>query len=471
MKPRVLLLALLALAGCRSQGSAPAPFSEVPPPALAPAFSETGEAPLEERWWSAFGDDALDGLVDAALCGNPGLGVLHERMVRAAALARRAAAPLRPTLDASAGAGAVASGTDFENGSDASIDEALSLGAAAAYEVDLWGRLRATRDAAVWEARATAGDLQAARIGLAADVADTWYRLEAEARTGDLLEQQRATNQKLQALLEERFKQGKIGAADVLRQQQLVESTHGDRVQSASREAVLRHALATLLGRAATEPLPTLPGELAELPPLPRTGIPGEVLRRRPDVAAAWRRVRSADRQLAAALADRYPRLTLSAQALLGGAGLSLLFRDWLARLAAELTAPILDGGERRAQIEAERALRRERLHAYGETLLVAVQEVEDALVQEEKAREYLASLRRQHELARQVVRTLLSRYGQGAAAYLDVLAALTAEQTLARSVVGAQRQILQYRISLCRALAGEWSAACGSPRAQSIEE
>lgn len=460
MKPGTLLLVLLVFAGCRTRGAGTPPLDEVSPPGLAPAFSDTGEAPLAARWWTAFGDPVLDDLVDTALGDNPGLAALRERMVRAAALARRAASPLRPTLDATAGAGVVASGRDFEGDSGTDVDEVLSLGAAAAYEVDLWGRLRAIRDAAVWEARATEGDLQAARISLAATVADTWYRLVAEARTGALLEEQKATNEKLLVLIEERFKQGKIGAADVLRQQQLVESTHGDRVQSASREAVLRHALATLLGRAATDPLPGAPAELVAPPPLPRTGVPGEVLRRRPDVAAAWHRVRSADRELAVALADRYPRLRLSAEALLGGAGLSLLFRDWLARLAADLTAPLFDGGERRAQIEADCALRRERLYRYGETLLVAVQEVEDALVQERQAAEYLASLRRQLELARRVIQTLLSRYGQGAAAYLDVLAALTAEQALARSVVGAQREILEHRISLCRALAGEWPAA-----------
>jgi outer membrane protein TolC len=416
----------------------------VPPPPLPAVFSESGAAPAapaDPRWWRAFGDTALDELVESALRDNPGIAALAERFRRAAAFARRAASPLGPSLDLSAGVGAAASERSALGRREVDVEERLAFGAAASSE-----------------ACATAGDWQAARIALAASVATTWYRLVAEVRIGRILEEQTRTNETLLDLVEGRFEQGKVGAADVLRQQQLVEATRGDQVLTLSRAAVLEHALATLLGRAAPAALPAAAESFPDLPPLPATGVPGEVLRRRPDVAAAWGRVWAADRELAAALAHRYPRLTLEADALLGGAGLGLLFRDWLLGIAADLTAPILDGGERRARVEETRALRRERLHEYGEALLVAVQEVEDALVRERRAREFMESLDRQLDLAHRVVRTLLDRYGQGAADYLDVLAALTAEQGLARRAVEAEREIVEHRVALCRALAGEWA-------------
>ncbi len=284
-----------------------------------------------------------------------------------------------------------------------------------------------------------------------------------EGRIQVLLEEQIETNETLLSLIQSRFASGQAGAADVLRQQQLVERTRGDLSLSRSRYEVLAHLLATLEGVPATRPPPAMPPALVDLPPLPDAGVPAESLRRRPDVEAAWRRVDAADRDLAAAVADRFPRVDLSAAAVLGGAGFQVLFLDRVASLAADLTAPLLDGGRRRAQIDADAATKRERLHLYRDTVLQGLREVEDALAEERRQREFLASLDRQHELAVQVVDTLLNRYGQGASPYLDVLAAVQSEQSLTLALVSAKRRLLELRIELCRALAGSWSpkAAC----------
>jgi NodT family efflux transporter outer membrane factor (OMF) lipoprotein len=462
-----LLLAIgLVGPGCAAHAPAPAPARGAAEPQAFPArFSVAGEAPSDGRWWTAFGDPVLDRLVDTALSGSFSLRAARERVIEAAALARRAGAPLRPRLDGTATVGGITTRRDTDAGVVSDSAEELSLGLAAAWELDLWGRLGASRDAAVLDARAAHADLQTARIALSALVATTWYGYVEESRIATLLQEQIDTNETLETLIQARFQQGEGAAADVLRQQQLVERTRGDLSLVASRRAVLGHQLATLRGRPATEPPPPAPPGLIAPPPLPATGIPSETLNRRPDVTAAWLRVLAADRDLAAAIADRYPSVSLNAGAAVGGAGLEVFFLDRLASIAAELTAPLLDGGRRRAQIEADAAVRYERVHEYSEALLVALREVEDALVREAREREHLASLERQYALARQVVETLLTRYGQGASAYLDVLAAVQSEQSLAVNLVTSRRQLIEHRIALCRAIAGPWpAAACVSP-------
>lgn len=468
MRPRQVILGcllagllLLAAGACavRPDGSPPS-VEQAQPRELPTTFTAGGAADRDDRWWRAFQDPVLDGLVESSLRGNLSLRAAFERVRRASALARRAGAPLLPHLDLTGGASGVATRREILDRTVEDTAEAFSFGALASYEVDLWGRLGATRDAAVLDALASRADLEAARVTLSASVAVTWYRLVEETRIGTLLDEQIETNATLQTLLESRFASGKASAADVLRQQQLVERTRGDRTLSASRRAVLAHLLATLQGRPATVPPPPPPPSLVELPPLPRTGVPSEALQRRPDVQAAWWDVLAADRTLAASIADRYPRLDLSASAVVGGAGFEVLFIDRIASIAADLFQPVFDGGRRRAQIDADAARKRELLHTYSDRVLIALQEVEDALVQEAKEREHLQSLERQYELAQRVVETLLNRYGQGASAYLDVLAAIQSEQALALGLVSARRQLITYRIDLCRALAGPWRQA-----------
>ncbi len=457
-----MVVALACLPGCAVRPADSPPSLEAAQPPDVPArFSGGGTAILDDRWWVAFEDPVLTRLVETALCGNFSLKAARERVVRAAALARRARAPLLPQLDATVGAGGAYTRRDLGDGLLDDTADAFSFGARASYEVDLWGRLRSERDAALLDARATLSDLDAGRVTLSATVATTWYRLVEEARIGVLLDEQIETNATLLTLLENRFSSGKVGAADVLRQQQLVERTRGERTLSASRQQVLAHMLATLQGRPATTAPPLPAPTILELPPLPETGVPSAALQRRPDVTAAWWRLHAADRRLAASIADLYPRLDLSASAVVGGAGFEVLFIDRIARLAADLVQPVFDGGERRSQIQVDEARRRELLHDYEDTVLVALREVEDALVQEAKEREHVASLERQYDLAKRVVATLLARYGQGAAAYLDVLAAIQSEQSLALNLVSSKRQLVTYRIDLCRALAGPWRPAC----------
>jgi NodT family efflux transporter outer membrane factor (OMF) lipoprotein len=297
-------------------------------------------------------------------------------------------------------------------------------------------------------------------LSLSAEVVTAWYRL-AEARLQqEVLDEQIETNETVLELLRVRFGAGQIRSADVLRQQTLVEATRAQRIDNLARIAVLRHRLAVLLGRPPQEALDEPDARLVELPPLPATGLPADLVRRRPDVRAAQLRVQAAHRETAAALAARYPRLTLSGSVTTSDAGARDLFSDWISGLAAGLVAPLIDGGERRAEVERTRAVTRQRLAEYGDVVLASFREIEDALANERLQREKLDNLDARVELARKTYQQLRVQYLNGVIDYLGVLAALTAEQELVRDRLAARLELLEFRIALYRALAGGFDTA-----------
>ncbi len=448
---RALLLAILAalLSGC-----SPA-LQAVKAPVAAPArFSEPGTAPLSERWWLSFEDTVLSGLIDQALANNFSLKTAWDRLNQAEAVARSAGAELYPELDASVGT----SGTRLREDGRTSSSSGYTLDLSASYEIDLWGRIRSSADAAAFDARASAEDLKAAALTLSAQVAGTWYQLVEQYGQLDVLNAQITTNEKGLELVTVQFRTGKVGISDMLQQKQLVESNQGEKAQVAAQVKVLEHQLAILLGSPPQKTVAPRVAQLLELPPMPETGLPAELIQRRPDIRSAYYEVQSADSDLAAAIANRFPRLSLTAEVDTSVEHTRDLFDNWLATLAANLVAPVIDGGLRKAEVDRTRAVAAEKLHTYGQTILEALGEVEDALVQEQRQRDFIASLDRQLTLAGQVIQRLRDRYLQGTVDYQRVLDALLSQQSLQRSLLTANRDLVQDRIDLCRALGGGWT-------------
>jgi NodT family efflux transporter outer membrane factor (OMF) lipoprotein len=447
---KVALLVVLAglAASCTLQpASAPVPV-QVPE-----KFSTSGEAPLPARWWRGFDDPVLDNLVDRALADNFSLKTAWDRLAQAEALARQTGAGLFPSLEA----GADVSRTRSRQNGTSATNDSFSLDVQLSYELDLWGRIRSTRDAARLDARASAMDLRTAALTLSAEVADTWYQLVEQYGQLDLLAAQRQANEQVLELVTLQFRTGQVGAEDVLQQRQLLESLRGEQAQAAAEARVLEHQLSVLLGLAPGTFKPERINLLPSLPPLPATGLPADLVTRRPDVHRARFAALAADRRLTAAVADRLPQLSLAARAATSGSSASDLFHNWLTSLAANLTAPLLDGGRRRAEVDRTRAVRSERVHDYGQAILTALQEVEDALVREQRQAEVIASLDRQLQLAGQVIERVRDRYTQGGESYQRVLGALLSRQALQRKRLTAARNRIGYRIALCRALAGGW--------------
>lgn len=447
MNKRVVVLSCAGalVLGCAATKPRPEPVN------LPPTFSTSGTEPVAARWWTAFGDAQLSQLVEQALAGNFTVRRAQARLEQAEWLARKAGAPLWPTLNAEVGAARLTQHTDGNTTRASQYRGALIAG----YELDLWGRVRATRDAARWDAHASREDLATAAISVSASVAITWYNWVEQQAQVRLVREQLNTNEALLALVRERFQRGQVGAADLLQQQQLVEARRGDLASAELRSELLAHQLSVLLGQLPGAVAWSAAAELPALPPLPQTGVPAEWALRRPDVRAAADRLQAADRRVAAAVADRFPRLRLTGEWETGARHWRDLFDNWFATLAANLTAPLWDAGERRAEAARVRAVRDERLHEYAQTLLNAFTEVEDALVTEQHLQRLLESLNRQVALAADVVERLEDSYRNGAVDYQRVLTAVLTHQSLQRQQLTVRRQVLEARIGLYRALAG----------------
>jgi len=457
-----LLAAAVAGTGCTPTIQEP-----TVPVALPEAFSRTGEAEAPAKWWTAFDDPRLGELIEQALKDNLTLAGAWARLEQARAAARRADAPLLPTLDGSAGGSRTLTSVEPFGRTYAN---AFSLGLTAAYEVDVWGRVRSTRDAALLDAAATREDLQATAITLSASVAEVWFSLIEQSAQIQLLDEQIETNEKFLELVTLRYGRGKVSATDVLQQRQLLEATRGEKVRAEAAEALLRHQLAILLGRAPGDVEIALPEALPALPPLPAAGVPAAWLHRRPDVRSALLRVQAADRRVAAAIAEKFPRLSLSATASTTAERVRDLFDNWMASMAANVIAPLFDAGLRAAEVDRTRAAATESFRAYGQTVLTALKEVEDALVAEAQQRRLLESLGKQRDLARRSAERTQDQYSKGGVEFLRFLTALLDYQRLQRSHLAARRELVTIRVDLYRSLGADWDLQPPAPAPRRVD-
>jgi NodT family efflux transporter outer membrane factor (OMF) lipoprotein len=442
-----LTLVLLLFSGCTT---VPVRDSDAVP--LPAHFSGSGADNLPEHWWESFGDAVLDRLIEQALAQNFSLQSVWARLDQAAAVERIASAELYPSLDAEGSAGRSWSqnnrGIDTDN---------YSLGAMAGYELDLWGRIDSNSKAATLDRQATEEEVTAAAISLSAEVASTWYQLVEQYGQHALVSNQLETNSRVLELITLRFRRGKVGATDVLQQRQLVESNRGELANVQSLIGVFEHQLAILLGEAPDSRVTEAQYELISLPPLPVTGIPLELIQRRPDLRQGFYRLQAADQRTAAAVADRFPRISILGSADTTSNDADDLFRDWFGNLTGNLVAPVIDGGRRRAEVDRSRAVAEQSLSDYRQQLIDALGEVEDALLREQQQRAFIDSLDKQQVLSKQVIDRVRDSYLYGAVDYLRVLDVLLTDQNLERSRLTAQRELIDNRIALCRALAGGW--------------
>ncbi len=423
-----------------------------------------GTAVPDQNWWHSFGDPELDRLVKSALAGNLSIHEAWARLKQVRALAVQAGADRYPDLTGTAD-GVI--GRQKYSGRSSHEFRDTRLGLVTRYEVDLWGRVEARRRAAGLRADASRLDLHTAAISVAAEVAARWVDIISQRAQKRLLAEQLRINRTLLELVQLRFDNAMVSALDVFQQKQVVENVAAEIPLVREREELLRHQLAVLLGRPPRTELAVDRDTLPEPSPLPPTGLPADLLANRPDVRAAGMRLRAADWQIAEARANRLPRLSLTGSARYGEGDLDLLFDNWLLTLAGNLTAPLLDGGRRAAEVERTRALADENLARYRDTVLNAVREVEDALTSEARQREHIAGLEKVIATARSALQEAGVRYRNGLNDYLPVLTQLLTVQGLERTLIQRRAALLVARIQLYRALGGTWPRELVAGRTQ----
>ena len=414
----------------------------------------------KQRWWEAIGDEQLNRFVDEALTDNQTLLSYWARLEKAQAQARKEGADLKPSLAGAAGA----SYTRIETDNSSVENENYSIGLVAGYEVDLWGRIRATKESALLSAEASREDLNTVAMTLAAEVSERWVAILSQRLQRQLLEQQLSNNETYLELVELRFRKSLASALDVFQQRQLVERSKAQLPLIEMQERMLENQLAVLLGRMPNQSPVITRQELPVLDAVPDAGIPVELLQNRPDIVAAFKRLEAVDQDLAAARADRLPALRLTGSVAYDSDQLEKVFDNWIANLGASLTAPIFDGGRRKAEVDINEAAVQQQLAEYRQLVLFAVREVEDALISETKIREHVAATENQLQAGKIALKEAGTRYLNGLNDYLPVLTQLLSVQNLENDLIRRHEDLLVARISLYRAIGGSWTDELSPP-------
>jgi NodT family efflux transporter outer membrane factor (OMF) lipoprotein len=454
------LAAALLLAACATTRVDP-PAAALPPA----AFKEAGEwqrppvaAAVPDAWWTLFGDPVLDGLQARLVIGNETLKQSLAAVNSARAVYAASRSAMQPTL--SAGLGATRSGSPSAATAAGAPDpsSSLSLSATASWETDLWGRLAQASNGAQASYQASSDELAAARLSAQALLAQTYFSLRTADAQLALLARSVAGYQRSLELTQARYDGGLAARTDVLQAQAQLKSAQAQQADLAAQRAQLEHAVAVLLGVApaalALAPQATLPA-----PPAVPQMLPATLLERRPDIAAAQRRVAAAYAQIGVADAAWFPDLVLSANAGYRGSALAGLVNapNLLWSLGASLTQALFDGGQRQLASAQARAAADQATAGYRQTVLTALQEVEDNLVLADRlARE--AQLQAEAlQAAQRNLEITLDQYRAGTVSYLNVVTAQTAALAGESSLLAVRNRQLAAVNQLLKNIAGRW--------------
>ena len=402
----------------------------------APADPAAGDA-----WWTAFGDPVLDQLQARLLVSNQNLRAVEAQYRQARALADSARASGFPTVTGSVGMTRGTSGSSGSSGSStasqgpAAVTNSYSLGASSSWEADVWGRIARNVEAADARVEASDADLAAARLSARATLAQTYFQLRSAERQKRLLEATVAAYERALELTRNRYAAGVAGRADVVQAESLLRSTRAQTIDVRLSRAQYEHAIAVLIGEAPAAF--TLAESDAPLPvAVTPVSLPSTLLERRPDIAAAERRVAAANAAVGAAQAARFPVLGLTA-----GAGyrssdlselLSLSSRYW--SLGPTVAASLFDGGAKRAATGQAVAVWDQAVATYRQTVLTAFQEVEDNLVAARLLEHELTEQNAAVTAAAEAEAIALNQYRAGTVSYLNVVTAQTTLLTARRS-------------------------------------
>lgn len=477
---RCLWPALLALVigGCSLE-----PALRVPAVKEGSAWKELGDwaaaAPgdrlTRNGWWKIYGSAEIDALEDRLLAGNPSLAIAVANFEQARALRQQASAGLFPQISLGAGAGRSRASKDLANPYPHPIFNTLSLGASASYEVDLWGRVRNGAKVATANADAAAADLASVQLSLSAELVDDYLGLRSLDQEITLLGDAVAAYERALALTKLRHDRGIAPGLDVTQAQAQLEAARSQIEQTRAQRALTEHAIAALLGESAsTFSAPAAPLSI-RLPSVPMV-LPSEILQRRPDVAAAERRMEAANAQVGVARAAWFPSLMIGAQGGFQSDRLASLVSapSTVWALGPTLLLTLFDGGLREgvkrqalAQFDASAA-------QYRSTVLSAFQQVEDQLALLQHFGLAATAQDAAVEAASQSLSMSESLYRQGAVDYLTVVISQTTALQAQRDALNIQTQRLLASVALVRALGGGWSsvepAGDGGPQAGADE-
>jgi NodT family efflux transporter outer membrane factor (OMF) lipoprotein len=460
--------AFLLLSGCSVGPRYSRPSAPVPP-----AFKETPEnwkqaqpadQALRGKWWEIYQDPQLNALEEKINLSNQTLKAAQAQFAQARALLRQNRADYYPTVSVGPSVtqsrisqnrplrAATSSTTNYTD---------LVLPVDVSYEPDVWGRVRHTVEAARANAQASAADLESVNLSLHAELAIDYFQARALDAQIQLLDSTVAAYEKALQLTQNRYEGGIASQVDVAQAQTQLETTRALAIDLRAQRTAYEHAIATLGGEpASTYALP--PAALNAVPPATPPGVPSDLLERRPDIAAAERRISAANAQIGIARSAYFPALSLTAE----GGFESTTITNWLsgpsgfAAVGLSAVETLFDAGRRHAISDQAAAAFDQSVANYRQNVLTAFQEVEDNLaalriLEQESQTQARAVAASEHSLA-----LSNNRYRGGVATYLEVITAQSVALSDERTAVEISGRRMVDSVLLIKALGGGWNAA-----------
>ena len=418
-----------------------------------------------DSWWMLYENAELNELETRLIAGNPTLAAALANYAQARALADQARAGLFPTLgvNASVGRNRESINAPLRGPTTPTYYNANTLGGSVSYELDLWGQIRNEVAAGEANAAASAADLENARLSLIAQLAGDYIQLRSLDRDSAILDETVDAYTRALSLTEQRHGAGIAPGLDVSQAQTQLDAARSQAAQTLAQRALMEHAIAALLGVSAST-FSIKPAIVAiTLPQIP-SGVPATLLERRPDIAAAQRRMIAANADIGVARAAYFPTLTLGAQ----GGFQSTGFSNWLSApssfwaIGPNALLSVFDGGLRRAQVAQARAEFDAAAATYRGTVVTAFQQVEDSLATLDHYHDATLDEKAAVDAAQRTLDFAMALYKQGATDYLTVVTSQTALLQTQLESLNLDTLQLSASVNLILALGGGWEDSTG---------
>jgi len=423
---------------------------------------DINEIDLDHRWWQRFGDDTTTELVVRAIENNYDIKASAARVLQAEAGLAQARGSRLPQIDYNLNRDRRKTTFDFGTGRGSALTTTWSQGFSISYMLDLFGKLRRAQQAAWTDLLASKANEKALTNSIIAGVIISRVDIATLGRRLDIARANTESRKKTLNIVERRYKKGLVGPVDVrLARENLAASESSQTVVELSLIKA-HHALDVLAGRrpGSSERLPQTLAELPELPPIP-VGLPAALLDRRPDVIAAEMSLRGANERVGVSIAQLYPDLTLTGN--YGGSADTLrdIFRHEaeVYSLIFNLAQPVFRGGQLKARIDSAKARYEELAANYAKTILIALQEVEDAMVSEQMLQIQLQKVRLRFTEAKAAEELSRDRYSRGVESILTVLESERRRRLAEEELALLKGQIWTTRVNLFLALGGDWTS------------
>ncbi len=460
VRSTVAVAALALLAGCavgpayeRPETPAPATWKEAP---VAEGWSPAVPADALERgeWWKLFNDQGLNELAARVQLSNQNIAAAVANYAQAQAAVREQRAALFPTVARPGRAGGRGAPTPGSTSGSANV----ALGAS--WEPDLWGRLRESVSSAQATAQASEADLASARLSMLGELAINYFSLrEADAELGVLASTIEGYERSL-TITRNRYEAGIAAQSDVLQAETLLANTRAQHAATVRTRAALEHAIAVLTG---VPPSGFSVPQVAWTPVVPRipSGVPSELLQRRPDIAAAERDVSVANSQIGIARSAYFPSFSIDASLGRSSTRVSDLFNasNTLWSLGLSVAQVVFDAGAIGARVDQANASRDAAIARYRQTVLAAFQAVEDQLSAAASLEQQLQQYIIASQAADKTEQQIINRYRAGQVGYTEVVVAQASAPNARRNVLQLQVAQQLAAIGLIQALGGGWQA------------